>query len=720
MRAATTIWPLLLPIAFLRHASPCTVGDLPILAEPDSLPHYKHAVAKHDTSARSWSVLGHAYIALDSLDEAERAFRRSIELGDLASAHYGMGLSHLRRCRHKQQSTRCLQVEGALLDAIERDSDFGPAYIGRAEWDFDTGWPDRTAEYLKGYLRHHPDDLEAQYRLALACIEQAEYLQAGDVARAVLLEHPKETQLLPVAAQAYAVAGDIDNALGLWSHYIARIPGEERALYLDMKKIASRSEWKAIEKAPSDSLAAAIASFWNRRDVTLTPGGRARKAEHYRRVWYARTFLSQKEQPWDLRGEIYVRYGEPDYRSRSGHPNKLPSNAAYSVKQRLYTRLNGDLYEGTGIEPAYPVSTFTGMFATGGWESWVYVDIGNGVEFVFEDRQRNGRWRWPDLPKSVVQVGPPGSRVDHKPISLAMSLNPGQVYEGVVTRVPDRYVRPPGIQAYPFYYSTATFRGENGNARIEVTFGVPASPGKDPESGRIVTRVLRTAVLATPDREWTVARVSDDLGFVHSNADTSTGAFYPDLVHLDAPSGSYQLSVQLSDRRVGKWGVYAQELEVPDYHGGLAISDIQLAWSVSDTAGADRFRKGDFWIIPTPTRTFTREHHPKFYYEVYNLQRDEFGRTQVEVCYEVKHISKHENTVVGWIAAGLRKLFGGKPQFAFRYDRSGSSEWEPIYFELDTNELETGENRLTVILKDRLAGESVMKEASFRLSKAAP
>ena len=75
------------------------------------------------------------------------------------------------------------------------------------------------------------------------------------------------------------------------------------------------------------------------KDLDPTTEVNERLQEHYQRVWMARQYFAGSAYPWDRRGEVYLRYGEPDYRSRSGRAPGVMSVAVQRVKDELYAQL---------------------------------------------------------------------------------------------------------------------------------------------------------------------------------------------------------------------------------------------------------------------------------------------------------------------------------------------------------------------------------------------
>ncbi|MCE2436137.1 MAG: GWxTD domain-containing protein, partial [Candidatus Latescibacteria bacterium] len=306
-----------------------------------------------------------------------------------------------------------------------------PVYLELADWYVNNNFEMYHGEIrllYEKYLRLRPDDVEVLYGLAVSYTEEHSYRSVVEIGETALAKNPGEARLLALLAQAYAGLGDPDRALELFAQYFDAIPAEERALYKDLQLVAKPEELKVYESLPEEERAAFLVTFWRKRDLTLFSGGLAREAEHYRRVWFVRTHFAKGVQPWDRRGEVFIRNGEPDYRSRSHAPNAVPSAEAEAVKERLALDIVGGFVEfgemteelffrrtgedteeqeleddkqafeysgGNLIEPVYPVK-FNERSVP--WESWIYTQVGGGVEFVFVDELLNGKWQFPSLP----------------------------------------------------------------------------------------------------------------------------------------------------------------------------------------------------------------------------------------------------------------------------------------------------------------------------------
>ena len=151
--------------------------------------------------------------------------------------------------------------------------------------------------------------------------------------RRQMLNHPNAIEMSPVLANAYLAQDSLGLAEVAYDRYLEACEPVERALYEDIRLLASPDEYETFAQAPDRN--AYLTRFWGDRDPDLTTAANERQLEHYRRVWFARQHFAKAKQPWDTRGEMYVRFGEPDHRSRSDWVNFQQSLAVQRVKEAL-------------------------------------------------------------------------------------------------------------------------------------------------------------------------------------------------------------------------------------------------------------------------------------------------------------------------------------------------------------------------------------------------
>ena len=210
----------------------------------------------------------------------------------------------------------------------------------------------------------------------------------------------------------------------------------------------------------------------------------------------------------------------------------------------------------------------------------------------------------------------------------------------------------------------------------------------------------------------TVYRVKGDVRFRRQgDVRQQEGAFIPDVVRLDVPPGHYRMEVKARDKRTGRRGRYRQIIQVEAYpETGLRMSDLELAWRITEDGADGKFSKGELHVVPMPTRTYRKGHSVCVYYEIYNLARDTFGRTKYRVAYTVGEKGKPE---VGNIARLVRLRGNRRVEVEVASEQVGTEPTEVEYVALQLGHQNNGRQVLQVAVTDLNSGETVTKDAAF-------
>lgn len=159
-------------------------------------------------------------------------------------------------------------------------------------------------------------------------------------------------------------------------------------------------------------------------------------------------------------------------------------------------------------------------------------------------------------------------------------------------------------------------------------------------------------------------------------------------------------------------GAYRKRLRVEAYPAGpLKLSDIQLAWKISEGEPEDKFSKRGLRVLPMPTRLY-RKGQPVFvYYEVYNLRRDASGRANYTVDYKLRPAEA---------AGGIARMFRATsrdPSVSVAQEQVSARETEIRYTELDLSESPSGKVVLRITVNDLIGAQTAWQEATFRVEE---
>ncbi|MDE2998855.1 MAG: tetratricopeptide repeat protein [Gemmatimonadota bacterium] len=553
-------------------------------------------------------------------------------------------------------------------------------------------------------------------------------------------------------AEVHQSARDHDLADTPLDAYIEGLEPEERAVYYDLSLVALGEDLSRFQEAAIDERQALSEAFWAGRDPAPATLANERWIEHCRRVAFAREHFGEHEFPWDARGEVYVRYGKPDHISASENirfetqPNVLAvkdhlmNQAGEGLSHLLLSRRMINFYAGeAGMDDAKTLSTVLGypVYPVRGlWEYWIFASVGGGVEVTFVQKYRPGPYEYAEMPHAgdptlvdVITGKPffgrsgkrrfnPAEDSQTKSNLIWQRMNPGLVMHRVARKTPENYEQDFATAPLDFFYDSARFKADNHSVKLEVYYGIPTRDlnyrvGAD---GRSVAYLKRGLALYD-EADKLVYRSSEDMELYTSGSiDTTQISFVPAMDRLSVAPGTYRLSVQILDASSDKSQVYNREVVLHPYgDDSLRVSDIEMASLIRPSRGS-KFTKGEIEVVPNPSLFYFAGQPVYIYYEVYSLKKDEFGRTDYRVSYELHSLNK--GNVAVRILKALGRLVGVKQQaevVTVEYDHEGDKADEYGYLELDMSKTDPGHQLLIVKVSDAIAGSQATSAVSFAI-----
>ncbi len=730
--------------------------------------------------------VGYARLLKADLSGASEAFQSALSQNDgFAPAHFGMALASYRSGTAEGEKGRFSEqtiYHASRAAVLSPGFDLTHRLLGRLYSDiedYDTS--------LDAYVRSLSVEPTRDPAVLKAVVTT--YIRTG-----VFEDLPSETLdsldvttdeglLLPVLAQACASRKALDLAMQYYGRGFSRMPPEERQFYQDVHLIASSEELLAYRATADDPAARRefLVRFWSVRDPDLMTAVNERKLEHYRRVWYSRTGFSEMAHPWDRRGEVYIRYGTPDYRSTSGSVAPSMPVAVERIKERVAHDIYGPLgMAGVGRGPVYPIRRMHEV----------------GLDFPFELPPGTDQGEAPD--PLEVELGAPaledeplapadmsaldgdnyevtlspnrtqaaggdfmsfikweswvytgvgggievvftnewgGGKFDFAPVPAAafddgalrrtsrmVKFSPAMVVNRSIRQMPEHYL-PGGREAFlDFYYDRATFRGSNGKTRVEVYYGIPPRSLKESESEEQPVVQMGCAVALYDTETGQTLHDSEEL-VLRTSKDlyTGKGTFIPNQLALDVSPGAYDMRVQVKDLISGHSGIYKERLEVEDYSlDTLKLSGLELGFKVSTEGGLEKYDKGGgIWVIPMTTKTYRMNQHPFVYYEAYGLTADTFGQCRFTLHYTI-HSMPEKGGTFGRLWSGVGALFRRgerNPEVSVSTEQVREDTDLQEYFEMDLSNAKSGVNRLTVRIVDQNGNVEAEKEVLFKLER---
>jgi len=414
--------------------------------------------------------------------------------------------------------------------------------------------------------------------------------------------------------------------------------------------------------------------FWIKHDPTPTTSKNEFQEEHQRRVRHAIYFFGQPGKagpPWDERGEVYIRYGEPNERRILQHG---VDDNPYTAAER--DRASGRVFGG-GVADA---TLNDGLAST---EVWTYYKFDQA--FQFEDQQGWGYY------KMVPVTDPTLRRQDvAEYYNSRLSISDLQ---------PAIYYHEYGHNLVDYALDVVRFHTGDNLWRVDINLGYPLSElGRGEDSTSVSLR--RTIVI----RDAQQNEVYGEVGVIHRIVDTVTTRhrLMVEQKICELHSGTYDLAVTIDDLFSGKTGTYTKQIQLPKYIVSEVheISDVELAsfvWTMYEPGSP--FVKAGRMVMPLPSRVYLPGQPLAFYYEVYNLLVNPDGETRYKVTYDIDEI-------------GSDKSFHFSEPGVF----SGSARDSKLFGTLEIENVPPGDYLLTINVQDLVGKHDKTTVARFQKS----
>ncbi len=768
---------------------------------------FRAALEINPKHAPSYVGLGHVYFKRGDLKEAEKAFRQALrKRKNYAPALNGLGLVFrktekmldwaIKYFRSAYQADRgyvdayynLAQTYREIGDTKELDTykklvkvapDHSDAWfqIGRIYKDGVAGRYRNTKKAEAAYRRQlevNPQHFGAQLHLGQVLNETGRTGEALAMLKAVVdTPNAHQQRAFLELAEVYQRARDHDVSEVLLDAFLEGLAPDEQAVYYDLSLVAIGDELTRFEATPDEERIALSEAFWAGRDPAPVTAANERWIEHCRRVAYARENFGKFGFPWDARGEVYVRFGEPDHISRSDNILFETEPRVVAVKERLMNQARdavGSLLQAregwataetaknaigpmsstlreigatghyrsaqseSGVERSEGASMTTSVdetYARSGalmgkgtirgwpiytvldkvWEYWIYTDVGRGIEVTFTQPYFPGPYKYADPPLSIGEPNPIIAQ-------LWQRTNPRVVVNWAAAKTPSVYRPDFATAPLDFFYDSARFKGMDGAVMLEIYYGIPVKDlsFRTGEDGKATAFLKRGFALFDEDGRR-VHRSAEDMElYSEGPLDTTQIAFVPAMDRVSMAPGKYRMDLQILDQTSEKSQVYNQQTLMNSFEGEtLMVSDIQLAASIRPQGGGE-FGKRDIQVIPNPSRVFLSSQSVFLYYEIYNLKRDEYGATRYNVSHEIRGVEKRLVRVD--VLAALGKLLGMRDEgevINIEYEHVGIQVDDFGYLELDMSNTEPGKQTLVVQVTDENSGQKAASTASFSI-----
>jgi GWxTD domain-containing protein len=521
---------------------------------------------------------------------------------------------------------------------------------------------DKAIGYLEHATKLDPVLASAWTTLAVLRVERGDMQGAGLAAGSARAAAPESTgATLASAYLAYRI-GHLADAESLFTLALARLPRSLALRFGDITPLLPPQAGEKLQSISPAEHAEQVRRFWSASDPDPTTRVNEARLEYWARVAHASLLFSDSWEPaWDMRAELYVRYGAP--RSVAYQPPGVP----LSVTLNQYPQFRGSLLNGVRR-----VGDAMSMSYAEHTQVWEYPNLGMLV--VLEDRAISQHY---ELPRNAYAETDPAP----DPAQLARG--------GLLATAGGRGVfapLPPGEHPLPIETVVSAFEGEHG-PRLLANVATPGAPG----------RALHAVCVVLDSTEREVARMARDLGASRCDAATTRAGDFA----FDLPPGQYRVAVSVVDGEGGR-GVARQPHELPPLPTALALSDIVLVCGPLETVPVG----GSVRLDPNLEHRIGGDEPLLAYFEVYALRPEASGATKFEYEYKVHSLERDTRP---W----FKRMFSrsGAERIAVRSPEEGAGPTRRQYLSVPAQSLPPGRYRLEVTVRDH--GATTRREVEF-------
>jgi GWxTD domain-containing protein len=468
-----------------------------------------------------------------------------------------------------------------------------------------------------------------------------------------------------------------------------------------------------------------LESFWKWHDPTPDLSKNPMKREHYIRVRLARQFFKSNEWPgWDRRGEVFIRYGPPDYRGKIWgevtHKKMYPPSEIWFYKKldMLVSFQNFGLH-GEYIYSLNPLGAaqdlspemvdFLIYDTSQSLSSKIPTDLleNYAAGELTEGSNPNVA---PNLPESIDAIMDPDRKeMEVQDISSIFQMDKikkaANNFEVALKNTPVSYPFNFTNKPLHFYFDISQFKAGSELNRVEVHFEVPVG-GK----GQAGSREYDATAEIWDARFNEVARANRPTSLELSPGLQEKVRLFPTQLVFSLKKGYYRMAVGVREEGTNVFSSYKTTLSVEDFTGALAISDIIFASKIGSAVEPSLFTHGPLEIIPHPLHAYKRAFSIPIYFEIYNLRLDEGGTSSYTVEYKIIPHSAHKEHFWDRYEKTI-------PVVSSRFSGSGMSRDETQHLLIRTENFDQGSYDLMVTVKDEHAQAVSYRKASFSIVK---
>lgn len=406
----------------------------------------------------------------------------------------------------------------AALAPEDPEARFGLAKIWRRDYlkYIDTTSLSRAIDHLRWTTRLDSTNAAAWVMMASLQTERHDWRSALRSAEGAVAAAPDAPEALAMLGAARWRTGDVEGADSAFQEALPGLPAKVREKFEDIAPLATEKDTMVYNHLSSEDQYEYARRFWAEHDPDLATPENEVRLEYWSRVTQAWSlWFNTRRNEWDERGEVYVRFGPPEFQVYNPVGALLSAPVSMSNWRR------------------YPLNILL----------WAYPSL--GMEVQLQDRVLSEYYLLRRYTDQEPGPFPDPGRV------MSRGLVATHGFRGVFPPLP------PGARPLDFAGAVSAFEGEK-RPRLVATLEVPAKPADS----------LLAEYVVMDGNEHVVARGSRSLSPSACAADSFRVADFAS----DLPPGDYRVGLSLHGPR-GR-GSLRFPIHLAPLDTTLALSDL--------------------------------------------------------------------------------------------------------------------------------------------------
>ena len=288
-----------------------------------------------------------------------------------------------------------------------------------------------------------------------------------------------------------------------------------------------------------------------------------------------------------------------------------------------------------------------------------------------------------------------------------------------------RYVDPYRERRFRMPYQLAAFR-EDDSMRVELSYATIRGAFKGDGDNYRLTQGVFAFDATWQDLLLDIRDVDLEWPRESRSQDRNLGDHLVGVRSMNLVPGTYHFAVEVVDR-IGDRMSTCRTSRSFDYGNGLVVSDLLLASRITAVREPVESRD-DLKISPNPVRYFTPKNPVHFYFEIYNLARDEFGRTRYVLSYGLSKPHGDLNPASFAVLTDAQRRSFEKDlskTLAATRDRImniesehvGETETDFSYLSIDVSQVPNGIYQLNVSVRDLTSNQTTTRSTVLRVAR---